>query len=224
MSRGGLYTDRPERRNRRSIRLKGYDYAGAGAYFVTICAHNRVCMFGEIMDGKMVLNDVGESVGDEWIKTGDIRDKAILDEWVVMANHFHGILVIDGRRGTAYRAPTLEQFGKPVSGSIPTIVRAFKSAVTKRINQMQKTPGAKIWQRNYYEHVIRNEDELNRIREYIANNPAQWAFDRENPNVVSLVAAPQWETGRRGTARRASTPVRRRTCRQAETDPWEGRR
>ena len=224
MSRGVLHTDRPKRRNRRSIRLKGYDYAGAGAYFVTICAQNRECLYGEIMNGKMVLKDAGEIVADEWIKTGDIRDKIILDEWVVMPNHFHGILVIDDRRGTARRAPTVEQFGKPVSGSIPTIIRAFKSAVTKRINEMRKTPGVKIWQRNYYEHVIRNDNELNRIREYITNNPAQWELDRENPNVVPIGSPPQWEPGRRGTARRAPTPVHRSACRPAGTDPREGRR
>ncbi|MCK8603108.1 transposase [Desulfoferrobacter suflitae] len=219
MSRGDLHANRPERRSRRSIRLKGYDYAGAGAYFVTICAQNRECLFGKIVDGKMVLNDAGEIVADEWIKTGDIRDKIILDEWVVMPNHFHGILVIDDRRGTARRAPTVEQFGKPVSGSIPTIIRAFKSAVTKRINEMRKTPGVKIWQRNYYEHVIRNDNELNRIREYITNNPAQWETDQENPNATDRRGEP---CVRPFDVR--PTPVRRRACRQAGTDPWERRR
>ncbi|MCP9448402.1 MAG: transposase [Nitrospira sp.] len=87
------------------------------------------------------------------------------------------------RRGTACRAPT-EQFGCPVTGSIPTIIRSFKSAVTKQINEQRRTPGVPIWQRNYYEHIIRNDESLNRIREYIANNPLQWALDRENPDFV----------------------------------------
>ncbi|MBI3773250.1 MAG: transposase [Gammaproteobacteria bacterium] len=82
------------------------------------------------------------------------------------------------RRGTAHRTPTVEQFGRPVSGSLPTIVRSFKSAVTKRVNELQQTPGATLWQRNYWERIIRNESELNLIREYIRNNPAQWELDR----------------------------------------------
>jgi hypothetical protein len=83
----------------------------------------------------------------------------------------------------------VEQFGQPVSGSISTIIRSFKSAVTKRINEIRKTPGAKLWQRNYYEHIIRNENELNRIREYIANNPIKWEFDKENQKIRSDVRA-----------------------------------
>jgi len=87
-------------------------------------------------------------------------------------------------RGTACRAPTTgEQFGKPVSGSLPTMIRSFKSTVTKQINEMCNTPGAGFWQRNYYEHIIRNDNELNRIREYITHNPVRWDMDRENPDV-----------------------------------------
>jgi putative transposase len=168
---------------RKSLRLKGYNYKQAGAYFVSICTLNRACLFGNIISEEMVLNDAGRIVADEWIKTVEIRNNIDLDEWVVMPNHFHGILVINECRGTARRAPTVEQFGKPVPGSIPTIIRSFKSAVTKRINELRNSPGAKIWQRNYYEHIIRNENELNQIREYITNNPLKWEFDKENPNV-----------------------------------------
>jgi putative transposase len=169
--------------HRRSLRLKNYDYAQAGVYFVSICAQSRACLFGNIVNEEMVLNVVGKIVAEEWIKTVEIRNNIELDEWVVMPNHFHGILVINECRGTARRAPTVEQFGKPVPGSIPTIIRSFKSAVTKRINELRKSPGAKIWQRNYYEHIIRDENELNRMREYITNNPLKWEFDKENPNV-----------------------------------------
>lgn len=169
-------------RHRRSLRLKGYDYKQAGVYFVSMCTLNRTCFFGDIVNGEMMLNAEGQIVAEEWIKTAEIRNNIELDEWVVMPNHFHGILVINECRGTARRAPTVEQFGKPVSNSIPTIIRSFKSAVTKRINELRNSPGAKIWQRNYYEHIIRNEDELNRIREYITNNPLKWEFDKENPN------------------------------------------
>lgn len=163
---------------RRSIRLRGYDYSQEGAYFITLNTRNRECLFGDITDGEMLLNGFGEIVANEWIKTGEIRDEIELDAWVVMPNHFHGLVII--RRGTARRAPTMEQFGKPVSGSIPTIVRSFKSAVTKRINEIRKTPGAKLWQRNYYEHIIRNEKSLENIRNYIINNPAKWDEDENN--------------------------------------------
>ena len=111
------------------------------------------------------------------------------DEFVVMPNHVHGIIWIVGddavgarrRRAPMGDDQTVERFGKPVSGSIPTIVRAYKSATTKRINALRGTPGAPVWQRNYYEHIIRDEEDLQRIRQYIRDNPTQWTMDRENP-------------------------------------------
>lgn len=176
-----------EGRHRRSIRLKGYDYSQTGVYFVTICAYKRECLFGEINNSVMSLNKFGQIVRDEWIKTKIIRSKIKLDEFMIMPNHFHGIIIIfdnDRRgtgqnncRGTGHRAPTVEQFGKPTHNSIPTIIRSFKSVVTKRINQLRKIPDASVWQRNYYEHVIRHDDEFNRIREYIINNPLNWRDD-----------------------------------------------
>jgi len=136
---------------------------------------------GDVVNGEMRLNELGQVVKSEWLKTAEIRDNVKLDAFVIMPNHIHGIVVItDNCRGTACRAPT-EQFGKPTPGSLSTIVRSFKSAVTKRINEMRHTPGIPIWQRNYYEHVIRNEDDLNEIREYILNNPLRWELDSENP-------------------------------------------
>ena len=168
--------------DRRSIRLQGYDYSQAGAYAVTICTHNRDCLFGEIAGGKMVLNHAGHAALQCWQAIPDHFPHAELDAFVMMPNHVHGIVVIADRRGTACRAPTqVEQFGHPVAGSIPTVIRSFKSAVTKRINEIRNTPGAKVWQRNYYEHIIRDEGELKRMREYITNNPVQWELDRENP-------------------------------------------
>jgi putative transposase len=160
---------------RKSLRLKGYNYKQAGAYFVSICTLNRACLFGNIISEEMVLNDAGRIVADEWIKTVEIRNNIELDEWVVMPNHFHGILVINECRGTARRAPTVEEFGKPVPGSIPTIIRSFKSAVTKRINELRNSPGEKVWQRNYYEHIIRNE------------NRPQSQLDSERQNAKSLI-------------------------------------
>lgn len=133
----------------------------------------------------MEFNQNGEIVKIEWLKTFEMRKNLALDEYMIMPNHFHGIIIItdnesDGR-GTLQRAPTFEQFGKPVSNSIPTIIRLFKSTTTKQINELRNTPGTKIWQRNYYEHIIRNENELNKIREYIQNNQLNWQEDRENP-------------------------------------------
>jgi REP element-mobilizing transposase RayT len=151
--------------SRKSIRLKGYDYSQTGAYFVTICAHNREILFGMVGNDKSQLNKFGQIVETEWLITAQIRENIELDEYAIMPNHFHGILLItDNGMGTALRAHTIEQFGKPVSGSLPTIIHSFKSTVTKQINQLRNTPGSSVWQRNYYEHIIRNEDGLNRIR------------------------------------------------------------
>ena len=127
------------------------------------------------MNGAMVLNDVGKIVADEWMKSGEIRNEIELDEWVVMPNHFHGIVMV--RRGDRPVAPTPAVLPGPHPKSIGALMSGFKSAVTKRINQMRGTPGAKLWQRNYWERIIRDENELNRIREYIINNPLNWHDD-----------------------------------------------
>jgi REP element-mobilizing transposase RayT len=170
----------PQRHHRRSIRLRGYDYSQAGAYFVTVCTHNRECLFGEIVDGDMRMNGAGTIIRDEWSRTADMRSNVELDAFVVMPNHFHAIVFLsdESRRGDRPVAPT--PMG-PTPRSIGAIMAGFKSAATKRINEMRGTPGRPVWQRNYYEHVIRNDDEMNRAREYIINNPAKSALDRENP-------------------------------------------
>jgi REP element-mobilizing transposase RayT len=179
----------PDERHRQTIRLKDYDYSQAGAYFVTVCTQGRECLFGEITDGNMRLNEYGRIVRGEWLRSAEIRREIELDEWVVMPNHIHAIIaIIDHRRGDRPVAPTREntqshRLTGPRPKSISALLAGFKSAVTKQINQIRRTPSVPVWQRNYYEHIIRNEDELNRIRQYIANNPAQWALDRENPAV-----------------------------------------
>jgi putative transposase len=174
-------------KHRCSIRLKNYDYSQAGGYFVTICTQNNECVFGEVINEEMRLNKYGKIVKDEWIKTAKIRRNVLLDEYVIMPNHMHVIIVIiDDGRGTLQRAPTVVQFGKPVSNSIPTIIRLFKSTTTKQVNQIRNTPTFPVWQRNYYEHVIRNEDKLNKIRQYIQNNSLSWHLDRENPERVGI--------------------------------------
>ncbi len=204
----------PQRHHRRSIRLPGYDYTRAGAYFITLVTHDRECLFGEIVGGEMRLNTWGEIAREEWFQTAVVRPYVMLrdDEFVVMPNHIHGIIWIVGdyegngdedivgaqRRcahvGTQRRcAPTWGRGThaiRPIRGATPTnvipgslgaIIRAYKSATTKRINALRGTPGASVWQRNYYEHIIRDEEDLQRIRQYIQDNPARWAMDRENP-------------------------------------------
>ena len=160
----------PDKHRRRSIRLKGYDYSQPGAYFVTINTYLDQKLFGDVVNGQIELNNYGHIVKREWLQTANIRGNIELDTFVVMPDHFHGILVIL-ERGTERRAPTTEQFGKPTSGSLPTIVRYFKSGVTRQINKLRGADACPVWQRNYYEHIVRNEEELNRIREYILGNP-----------------------------------------------------
>jgi len=181
---------------RHSIRLPEYDYSKIGGYFITLCIREKECLLGEIVDGNMVLNDIGKIVDKYWNEIPEHFPHVELDEYIVMPNHVHGIVMIttdvrgDKRInvGARHAVPlqsrvhtiTSEQFGKPVTGSIPTIVRSFKSAVTKRINELRRMAGIPIWQRNLYEHVIRGEWDLNRIRKYIINNPANWDTDTEN--------------------------------------------
>lgn len=173
----------PEIHRRRSVRLKTHDYTEPGAYFVTICTWKRECLFGEVRDGKVILNGLGEVVREEWLRTALARPLVTLDEFAIMPNHIHGIVSIRDE-GKARLAPTTARFRRPLPGSLPVIVGAFKSACTNRINVMRQTPGLFLWQRNYYEHVVRTESELARVREYIAMNPARWDEDSENPNPV----------------------------------------
>jgi putative transposase len=166
-------------KHRKPIRLRNYDYSQSGGYFVTICTYHRECLFGKIADGRMVLNKIGEVVSEEWVKTEIARKNVEIDVFVVMPNHIHGIMVLlENSVGATRRVvPTIGL----ASGSIGAIVGQFKSTVTKRINLIREAPALPFWQRNYYEHIIRNEIELSRIGEYIENNPLKWELDRENP-------------------------------------------
>ncbi len=152
---------------------------------MTICTHNHECFLGQVVDNVMRLNDYGRIVKEEWLRTAAIRSEVELDEFVVMPNHVHGVVVINqGRRpkvGAHGRAPL--QFERKAK-SLGSLIAGYKSAATKRINELRGTPNCPVWQRNYYEHVIRDEDELNRVREYVLDNPAKWLEDAENPNNV----------------------------------------
>ena len=141
-----------------------------------MCTHNRECLFGEIIDRKMVLNDTGKITQHYWLEIPNHFPNVLLDEYIIMPNHVHGIFVLNDNIGARHAVPLqqAEQFGKPSKQSIPTIIRSFKSTVTNQINQI---PGASVWQHNYYEHIIRNEIELKKIREYIVYNPINWTTD-----------------------------------------------
>jgi REP element-mobilizing transposase RayT len=171
----------PDVHHRHSIRLKGYDYSSAGAYFVTLVAWQRGMLFGDVIDEKAVLNELGEIVADKWQWLETQYSYVELGAWIVMPNHFHGILVIhENGRGGSRSAPTPIQ-RKPLGG----LIGAFKTVSTKYINLLRGTEGQVVWQRNYYEHIIRNEREMDRITRYIESNPSRWAEDEENPIRVS---------------------------------------
>lgn len=183
-------TYNPDIHHRHSIRLREYDYSSDGAYFVTICTWQRECLFGDIVDGEMRLNDMGNIILTEWQNTRIMRNNVELDTFVIMPNHFHAIFFIQNGAtvGAHRRAPGLSaELGacnaplRRQSGSIGSILAGFKSATTKQINIIRNNPGCPVWQRNYYERVIRNDDELSRARDYIVGNPLKWALDKENP-------------------------------------------
>ncbi|GAB4324730.1 MAG: transposase [Candidatus Zixiibacteriota bacterium] len=185
-------TDWTPQRNRRSIRLQGYDYSQAGAYFVTICTHGRACLFGDVADGKMRLNSAGRVVEQCWNDIPVHFPHVELDAWVIMPNHVHGILVIVDPVGANNYSPLrTDATSRPrgTSKTIGSVIRGFKIGVTKWMRQ--HTTIYDVWQRNYYERIIRNDESLNRIREYIANNTLQWELDRENPIVRSTGRSPQ---------------------------------
>ena len=165
----------PEIHHRRSIRLAGYDYAQPGAYFVTLCVQDRLCLLGEIAHKAMTFSDWGRIAAQSWTWLRDQYPYVSLDVWVVMPNHLHGIIVLlDDAVGARHDAPLRR---KPLG----QLVGAFKTTCTKKINQLQGTPSAKFWQRNYYEHIVRDERDMARIRQYIIDNPRRWEEDRDNP-------------------------------------------
>lgn len=178
-------------RYRKHIRLDGHDYRLPGAYFITICTRNMRSLFGTITDAEMQINAYGRVVREEWLRTADVRDNVELDAYVVMPNHFHGILLIDaldprdelrdGSRAT-HRVAATKAVHRLASGprrdSVGAIIGQFKSHSTRRINQLRGTSGTSIWQRNYYEHIIRSDRAFERIREYIEENPGKWHDDR----------------------------------------------
>ncbi len=173
------------RYHRRSIRLNGYDYAQGGAYFVTVCAWRHQFLFGDVVDNEMHLNEIGNIIKACWNEIPYHFANVALDAFSAMPNHIHGIVLIVGTEHTAQtqgKNASLPPHGT-APNSLGAIIQNFKSVSTRKTNRIQDTPGAPLWQRNYYEHIIRSEDEMRRIRECVLANPARWKHDEENPGL-----------------------------------------
>ncbi len=185
----------PQKHHRRSIRLKGYDYSSEGAYYITIVAQGRECLFGEIVYGGMILNDAGQMIVKWWNELPNKFPNIVLGEFVVMPNHFHGIIFIMETVGADLRvcpddeenvsAQKGEHVGSPPRTSLSRIIQWFKTMTTNEyirgVKQLNWKPFVgKLWQRNYYEHIIRNEKDLQRIADYIVANPSRWNEDDNN--------------------------------------------
>jgi len=169
----------PTIHHRHSIRLRGYDYSQAGLYFATVCVQNRECLFGKIIDGEMIFNEYGQFATQCLLEIPQHFPNAVLHEFIIMPNHIHCIIELTKNNGgtappvgAKNLSPLPSQRLTPgTSRTIGSIIRGFKIGVTKQI-------GYSIWQRNYYEHIIRNEQSYTRIADYIINNPANWEKDK----------------------------------------------
>ncbi|MBE9119009.1 transposase [Lusitaniella coriacea LEGE 07157] len=170
----------PERHHRRSIRLKEYDYSQPGLYFVTLCTYRQQCWFGEIQQAQIHLNQIGKIVAGEWLRSAQIRPTLQLDEWIIMPNHLHGIVGIVATESDIVKQPKPHEFRRSPN-SLSSFIAGFKGSVTRQINQIRENTAIPIWQRNYYESIIRDENALDKIRDYIRNNPHQWEKDPDNP-------------------------------------------
>jgi REP element-mobilizing transposase RayT len=159
-----------------TTRLKGWNCSSTGYYFVTVCTKEKECLLGEVVNGEIRLSRSGEIVAEEWQKTEQIRDNVTLNEWIIMPNHLHGVLIIEHSDVETTRrvVSTL----KP--NSLGSIVGQFKSITTKRIRMLGYSHFA--WQSGFYDHIIRSERSLRKIQEYIINNSLKWELDEYNPD------------------------------------------
>ena len=156
---------------RKQLRLRGCDYAFSGVYFVTICSAGKRAVFGSIRGESIVLSVAGEIVRSEWVALAERFARLVLDEFVIMPNHLHGVLGFIGQAGGASPSPTLFE-----------VIGAFKSISTIKVNRLFGRRGVPLWQRSYYEHIVRTGDDLAKIQRYISENPLMWSLDHENPN------------------------------------------
>jgi len=190
--------------NRESIRLKNYDYSQAGLYFITICTQNYEYLFGDIQNDRMSLNDAGLMIDIQWNELLKRFNNIKLHEYVIMPNHFHGIIDISKSRAESYARPIFNDAHKKMDehnvrpsngtleGSIGRIIQAFKSITTNQyicgVKQNNwKRFDKKLWQRNYWDHIIRDENEFNRISQYIIDNPKKWKNDKLNNGIGNVV-------------------------------------
>jgi len=176
--------DGSRRNQRKSIRLAGYDYRTPGAYFITVCSHKREFLFGEVLNGVMNINECGQIVQSTWDDLIHHNAGIELGEFVVMPNHIHGVIIINDVVGAGSEpaptdpAPTeLARTDPARTPPLSEIVRQFKTFSARRINALRKTPGVPVWQRNYWEHIIRSEESYARICDYIVDNPLRWEED-----------------------------------------------
>ncbi len=174
--------------HRRTIRLPYFDYTTSAAYFVTLVTRDRAALFGHIIDDVMHVNSIGEIIREEWVRSSDVRPELELGEFVVMPNHLHGIAIFRGDM-LAYDAPVLAPAGahsraplRRPPRSLGSFISGFKATTTRRLRMLGLADDQPIFQRNYFERIIRNEREFDRIREYIADNPRRWSEDPENSN------------------------------------------
>ncbi len=177
--------DQKKKYQRKSLRLKGYDYSRPGYYFVTICTHNRESILGEIKNGILSLTTLGKLVEYTWNDLPNHNYYVGLDKFIIMPNHIHGIIIIHENAvnlvgAGSEPAPTNPTTKNKYHG-LPEIIRQFKTFSARRINKERQMARHPVWQRNYYEHVIQGEKELAQIRKYIQNNPQKWETDKNNP-------------------------------------------
>lgn len=181
------YSDRIEPRKR--LRLLEYDYQMAGYYYITLCTQNRQCLFGKIENDFMILNDAGKMVHDVWLDISNKYNGFENDLFVVMPNHLHGILILNDKGPAQDLNDSGPAQGPAPTLSVPDIMRNFKSLTTtfyrKGMEKNKYEPfEKKLWQRSYYEHIIRKNESLNKIRQYIIDNPKKWKEDQENPQAL----------------------------------------
>jgi putative transposase len=169
-------------RQRKSPRLQGYDYTETGAYFITICTHNREMLFGEVVDGGMRLNPIGKITDECWAQIPTHFPNIKIDCYVVMPNHVHGIVIIETQEpvGTTHVSSTMSDSMRPngpKAGSLGAIIGSYKGAVSRQINQVLNLETSRIWQERFHDHIIRNSDALHQIQTYVQTNPARWKDD-----------------------------------------------
>lgn len=166
---------------RKQLRLRGYDYAFPGVYFVTICSAGKHPVFGSVSEGKTVLSAIGEIVRSEWIALAERFPRLVLDEFVIMPNHLHAVLGFVGRAGGASPGTG----GASPSPTLFEVIGAFKSISTIKVNKFLQRRGVPLWQRSYYEHIVRTGEDVRKIQRYILVNPSMWSLDPENPSCKS---------------------------------------